>query len=45
MSYTINRSFKGEGFDSEVERTRAALAEQGFGVLTKSMSKQRLKKR
>lgn len=34
MSYTIDRTFKGESFETVVERTRAALAGKGFGVLT-----------
>ncbi len=34
MAYTIDRTFTGETFDTIVERTRAALADNGFGVLT-----------
>ena len=34
MSYTIDRTFTGESFETIVERTRAALADKGFGVLT-----------
>ena len=34
MSYTIDRKFTGEDFADVVERTRKALAGQGFGVLT-----------
>ena len=34
MAYTIDRTFTGETFDAIVERTRAALADNGFGVLT-----------
>jgi uncharacterized protein (DUF302 family) len=34
MSYTIDRSFPNASFQEIVERTRAALAKQGFGVLT-----------
>ncbi|TIP10417.1 DUF302 domain-containing protein [Mesorhizobium sp.] len=34
MTYTINRKFDSASFDDVVERTRAALADQGFGVLT-----------
>ncbi len=45
MSYTINRSFQGEGFESVVERTRASLTEQGFGVLTEIDVKATLKKK
>ncbi|GAA0306990.1 DUF302 domain-containing protein [Rhodovulum strictum] len=34
MSYTINRLIPGADIDAVDARTRAALAEQGFGVLT-----------
>lgn len=34
MTYTIDRIFSGENFDAVVERTRSALGDQGFGVLT-----------
>jgi len=34
MSYTIDRTITGESFDEVVARTRAALADKGFGVLT-----------
>jgi uncharacterized protein (DUF302 family) len=34
MSYTIDRTFKDSAFDAITERTRAALADNGFGVLT-----------
>jgi uncharacterized protein (DUF302 family) len=34
MSYTIDRTFPNASFPEIVERTRAALAKQGFGVLT-----------
>jgi uncharacterized protein (DUF302 family) len=34
MSYTIDRTFPDASFPGIVERTRAALAKQGFGVLT-----------
>jgi uncharacterized protein (DUF302 family) len=34
MTYTINRKFDSASFDDVVDRTRAALADQGFGVLT-----------
>ena len=33
-SYAITRRFAGAEFDSTVARTRAALADNGFGVLT-----------
>jgi uncharacterized protein (DUF302 family) len=34
MSYTIDRAFPNASFPEIVERTRAALAKKGFGVLT-----------
>tara|TARA_R110002073_G_scaffold104089_1_gene235489 strand:+ start:6010 stop:6396 length:387 start_codon:yes stop_codon:yes gene_type:complete len=34
MSYTIDRTFTGAGFDEIDARTRKALADNGFGVLT-----------
>ena len=34
MSYTINRTIKDADFDQVVVRTRTALADKGFGVLT-----------
>ncbi|WP_050664033.1 DUF302 domain-containing protein [Roseovarius tolerans] len=34
MSYTINRMFKDHTFDDIDSRTRAALVDHGFGVLT-----------
>lgn len=45
MSYTIDRTFKGEDFPKIVEKTRAALASQGFGVLTEIDVKATLKKK
>ena len=34
MSYTMNRVIKDAGFEAVDERTRQALADHGFGVLT-----------
>jgi uncharacterized protein (DUF302 family) len=34
MSYTIDRTISGDSFDYVVDRTKAALTAQGFGVLT-----------
>jgi uncharacterized protein (DUF302 family) len=34
MSYTIDRTISGDSFDHVVDRTKAALSAQGFGVLT-----------
>ena len=45
MSYTIDRQFRGEDFGKIVERTRAALGTQGFGVLTEIDVKATLKKK
>lgn len=45
MSYTIDRAFKDEEFGGIVERTRAALSDQGFGVLTEIDVKATLKKK
>lgn len=45
MSYTIDRAFQNEDFDKVTERTRAALSDQGFGVLTEIDVKATLKKK
>jgi len=45
MSYTINRTFENANFDDVVKRTREALADQGFGVLTEIDVKATLKKK
>ncbi|MEM5473995.1 DUF302 domain-containing protein [Hoeflea sp. AS60] len=34
MAYTIDRAFSASSFDDITERTRKALADHGFGVLT-----------
>lgn len=45
MGYTIDRDFSGADFGSVVERTRAALAGQGFGVLTEIDVRATMKKK
>jgi uncharacterized protein (DUF302 family) len=45
MSDTINRTFKGETFEDVDARTRKALAENGFGILTEIDFKATLKKK
>ena len=45
MSYTIDRTFKGESFETIVERTRGALSGKGFGVLTEIDVKATMKKK
>ncbi len=45
MSYTIDRKLEGATFEQAVERTRNALAEQGFGVLTEIDAQATMKKK
>ena len=45
MSYTINRTIKDADFDQVVVRTRTALADKGFGVLTEIDVKSTMKKK
>jgi uncharacterized protein (DUF302 family) len=43
VSYTIDREFQGQAFEDVVDKTRAALSRQGFGVLTEIDVKATLK--
>jgi uncharacterized protein (DUF302 family) len=45
MSYTIDRKIEGVSFEDIVERTRRAVADQGFGVLTEIDAKATMKKK
>ncbi len=45
MSYTIDRTLEGVTFEQAVERTRKALADQGFGVLTEIDAQATMKKK
>ena len=45
MAYTIDKTFQGEEFSKIVERTRTALAAEGFGILTEIDVKATLKKK
>jgi uncharacterized protein (DUF302 family) len=45
MTYTIDRKIEGVSFEDAVERTRRALADQGFGILTEIDAKATMKKK
>ncbi|SFF23626.1 Uncharacterized conserved protein, DUF302 family [Sulfitobacter brevis] len=45
MSYTINRMFNDSSFDEIDARTRSALADHGFGILTEIDVKTTMKKK
>ena len=45
MNYTINRTFEGVSFEDIDARTRAALVDNGFGILTEIDVKATMKKK
>ena len=45
MPYTINRTISGASFDAVDQRTRQALSDKGFGVLTEIDVKATMKKK
>ena len=45
MSYCFNKVLKGKGFDEAIEKVKAELKKEGFGVLTEIDVKETLKKK